>query len=94
MSNRKDKTTINARRWTDNKLELFTEVLADPEIFFFFFGEISTNNEVFVRVKNTFEMKMDNEIFKQDNTDQVKDNATKLEYTNYNKNVNCAPSFI
>ena len=93
MSNRKDKTTINARRWTDNKLELFTEVLADPEIFFFF-GEISTNNEVFVRVKNTFEMKMDNEIFKQDNTDQVKDNATKLEYTNYNKNVNCAPSFI
>ena len=36
---------------------------------------------------------MDNEIFKQDNTDQVKDNATKLEYTNYNKNVNCAPSF-
>ena len=28
-------------------------------------------------------MEMDNEIFKQNNADQVKGNATKLEYTNY-----------
>ena len=29
-------------------------------------------------MKNTFEMEMDNEIFKQNNAGQVKDNATKL----------------
>ena len=38
-------------------------------------------------------MVMDNEIFKQNNADQVKDNATKLEYTNYGKNKNGSPSF-
>ena len=37
---------------------------------------------------------MENEIFKQNNADQVKDNAAKLEYTNYGKNVNDSPSFI
>ena len=31
-------------------------------------------------------MKMDNEIFKQNNLDQVKGNAAKLEYTNCGKN--------
>ena len=35
-------------------------------------------------------MEMDNEIFKQNNADQVKDNAAKLEYPN-GKNVNGSP---
>ena len=39
-------------------------------------------------------MKMNNEIFKQNNADEVKDNATKLEKTNYGKNINGSPSFI
>ena len=38
-------------------------------------------------------MEIDNEVFKQ-NTDQVKGNATKLEYTNYDKIINGSPSFI
>ena len=33
-------------------------------------------------------MEMDSKIFKRNNADQVKANATKLEYTNYGKNVN------
>ena len=39
-------------------------------------------------------MEIDKEIFKQNNADQVKGNATKLEYTNYRKNINDSPSFI
>ena len=39
-------------------------------------------------------MEMDNEIFKQNNADQAKGNATKLEYTNYGKNINGSPSFV
>ena len=31
MANKKDKTTKNAGRWTENKLELFAEVQPDPE---------------------------------------------------------------
>ena len=37
---------------------------------------------------------MDNKIFKQNNADQAKDNATKLEYTNYGNNINVSPYFI
>ena len=74
----------NARGWTENKFELFAEVLADPENNFVISLENlalkkSANNEVFEHIKNTFELQMDNEIFKQNNVDQVKDNATKLE---------------
>ena len=50
----------------------------------------SANNEAFQHIK-TFEMEIDNEIFKQRNADQVKDNATKLEYKNYGKNVTGSP---
>ena len=39
-------------------------------------------------------METDNEIFKQNNADQVKGNAAKVEYTNYSKNVNGSPSFV
>lgn len=39
-------------------------------------------------------MKLDNEIFKQNNTDKVKGNTTKLKYTNYGKNINAFLSFI
>ena len=39
-------------------------------------------------------MNMGNEIFKQNNADQVKDNATKLEYTNNGKNINGSRSVI
>ena len=39
-------------------------------------------------------MEMDNKLFKQNNADQVKGNATKLEYTSYHKNINGSPSFI
>ena len=55
---------------------------------------MSANNAVLEHINNTFEMEMDNEIFKQNNADQVKGNATKLEYTNYCENVNGSPSFI
>ena len=39
-------------------------------------------------------MEMDIGISKQNNADQVKGNATKLEYTNYGKNINGSPSFF
>ena len=103
MENKKAKTTKNAGRWTKKELsELFAqalaEFLADPENNFAISLEKlalkkSANNELFERIKNTFEMEIDNEVFKQ-NTDQVKGNATKLEYTNYDKIINGSPSFI
>ena len=39
----------------------------------------SANDEVFEHIENTFELKMDNEIFKRNNPDQVTGNATKLD---------------
>ena len=92
------KTTKNARRWAENELEVFAEVLADPENnFAIFLKKLAVkklaNNAVFKHIKNTFEMEMENEIFKQNNADQVKGNATKLEYTNYGKNIK-GSSFI
>ena len=39
-------------------------------------------------------MEMDNKIFKQNNADQLKGNATNLKYTKYGKNINGSPSFI
>ena len=103
VENKKAKTTKNAGRWTEKELsELFAqalaEFLADPENNFAISLEKlalkkSANNELFERIKNTFEMEIDNEVFKQ-NTDQVKGNATKLEYTNYDKIINGSPSFI
>ena len=99
MADKKSKTTKNARQWTQNELELFAEVLADPENNFAISLEKlalkkSANNEVFKHIKKTFKKKMDNKTFKLNNADQVKDNATKLEYTNYGKNINGSPSFI
>ena len=93
------RTTKNARRWAENKLELFAEILADQENNFAIFLEKlplkkTSKNTVFEHIKNTFEMEIDNESFKQNNADQGKGNATKLEYTNYGKNVNSFPSFI
>ena len=62
----------NAKRWTENELELFAEVLGDSENNFAIFLEKLTlkklaNNEVFEHTKNTFEMEMDNAVFKQNN---------------------------
>ena len=92
MADKKDKIMKNARWWTDT-LELFAEGLVDPENNFAIFLKKlalkkSGNNKVFEHIKNTFEMKMDNEIFKQNIVDQVNGNATKLEYTNNGKNTN------
>ena len=56
MAAKNGKTTKNARQWTGIELELFPEVLADPENnFAIFFGEIGTkkseNNKVFEYIK-------------------------------------------
>ena len=85
MTHKKGKTTKNARRWTGNELELFADVLADPENNFAISLEElvlrkSANYELFKHIKNTFEMEMDN--------------SAKLGYTNYGKNINDSPSFI
>ena len=99
MADKKGKTTTNAKRWTKNNLELFAEIPAEPENNFAISLEKlalkkSANNEVFEHIKDTFEIEMDNEIFKQNNADQVKGNATKSEYINCDKNRNGSPSFI
>ena len=99
MANKKTKTTKNAWQRTENELDLFAEVLADPKNNFACSLEklalkTSADNEVFKHIKSIFQMEMDNEIFKQNNVDQAKGNATNLEYTNRDKNVNGSPSFI
>ena len=99
MADKKGKTTTNAKRLTKNNLELFAEIPAEPENNFAISLEKlalkkSANNEVFEHIKDTFEIEMDNEIFKQNNADQVKGNTTKSEYTNCDKNRNGSPSFI
>ena len=99
MADEKGETTKSARRWTQNELELFAEVLADLENNFAISFEKmalkkSASNEVFEHIKNTFEMKMDNKIFKQNNAGQVKGNPTKLKYTKIGKNRNGSLSFI
>ena len=83
MADKKGKTTKNTRRWTENELELFAEILADPENNFAISLEKltlkkSAINEVFEHIKNTFEMEKDNEIFKQNNAAQVRDNSAKI----------------
>ena len=65
---------------TDKK----SEVLADPENNFAISLEKltlkkSVNNEAFEHIKNTFEMEIDSEIFKQNNAGLVKGNATELD---------------
>ena len=70
MADKNYKITKNARRWADNELDLFAEVLADPENNFVISLKKLTlkklaNNEVFEHVKNTFEMEKANKIFKQ-----------------------------
>ena len=88
----------NVRPWVENEIKLFAEVLADPENNFAISLEKLAlkkpeNNAVFEHIKNTFEMEMDNKFFKQNNANQVKSNATKLEYTNYCKNLSGSPYF-
>ena len=80
MADKKGKTKKNATRWAENELELLAEVLADLENNFdvsleWFAIKKSANNEVFQHITNTFEMEIDNKIFKQINADQVKGNA-------------------
>ena len=70
MADKKSKTTKNTRQWTENELELLAEVLADPENNFAISVDKlalkkSSNNKAFERIKNTFEMEMDNVTFKQ-----------------------------
>ena len=76
------------------QLKLFAEVLAGPESNFAISLDklvlkTSANNEVFEHIKNNLWDEMDNEIFKQNNADQVKDNATNLQYTNYGNPTFC-----
>ena len=58
----------------ENKLDLFAEVLADPENNFsislenLLLKELA-NNEVLKHVKNIFQMEMGNKVFKQNNAD-------------------------
>ena len=51
----------------------------------------SRNNEVLEKIPSRWKWKP---IFKQNNADQVKGNATKLEQTSYGKNISGPPSFI
>ena len=69
MRVKKGKSTKNLKRWTKNELELFAEVPADPENDFAISLKKlalkkAANIEVFEHIKNTFEIEMDNEIFK------------------------------
>ena len=68
MADKKCKIMRNAGWWTKNKLELFEEVLADPDKKIDISLEKlalkkSANNEVFEHVKNTFEIEMDHKSF-------------------------------
>ena len=89
----------NTRRQTENKLELFAEVLDDPGNNFTISLEKLVlknlaNNKVFEHTKNTFEIEIVNEVSKQNTFDQVKGNAIKLRYTKNGKNINDSSSLI
>ena len=61
-----------------------SEVLADLENNFAISLEklalkMSANNEMFEHIKNTIEIEMDREIFRQSSAGQAKGNATKLD---------------
>ena len=92
------KTMKNARQLKENMVESCADVLADLENKFAvslkkWVLKKLANNQAFEHIKNTFEMEMDKEIFKQNNADQGKGNAAKLEYTNYGRNVTGSPFF-
>ena len=62
VANKKAKTTKNARRWTENELKLFAEVLADSLEKLAL--KKSANNDIFEHIKNTFEMEIDTKVSK------------------------------
>ena len=55
---------------------------------------MSASNEIFGEIKYIYEIEVDDEMFIQNNAGQAKDNAAKLEYANYGKNINGSSAFI
>ena len=82
------KLKLRKRQWTENELELFGKLLANPETnFVISFGQIKHTLSITKIHKNKYnkEIKIDNGNFKQNNADQVKGNVSKLEYRNSEK---------
>ena len=87
MANNKGKSTKNARLWTENELELFVKTLPDPENNFAIPVEkLALKKSAKLKYSSISKIilrwKWIKKIFKQNNVDQVKDNATKLESQN------------
>ena len=55
---------------------------------------MSASNEIFGEIKYIYEIEVDDEMFIQNNADQAKGSAAKLEYANYGKNINGSSAFI
>ena len=66
--------------------------------FCYFFGKLvlkmSASNEIFGDIKYNYEIEVDDKMFIQNNADQAKGNAAKLEYANYGKNLNGSAALI
>ena len=97
VADKKGKNTKNAAWWSENELELLSEVSANPENNFAFFWRnwhLEVSQEWSIGAyQHTFEMEMDKVISRENNTDQFKENATKFKCINYFNNIN-ASSFI
>ena len=82
------KLKLRKRQWTENELEVFGKLPANPENnFVISFGEIEHTLSITKAHKNKYntEIKVDHGKFKQNNADQVKGNVSKLEYRNSEK---------
>ena len=85
MVSKKKQEPKNSRRWTECELEIFADVLAEPENCFAVTLEKlalkkSSNNEVFDHIQNAFVSEMAREEFQLRNKEHFKDKRiTKLD---------------
>ena len=85
MASKKKQEPKNSRRWTECELEIFADVLAEPENCFAVTLEKlalkkSSNNEVFDHIQNAFVSEMAKEEFQLRNIEHFKDKRiTKLD---------------
>ena len=83
-SKKKSKESKTAQRWTDVELDVYADVLADPENSFAatldkFVLKKSSNNDVFEHIQKKFQVEMEREDFQSRNNNYFKSISTKLD---------------
>ena len=83
-SKKKSKESKTAQRWTDVELDVYADVLADPENSFAatldkFVLKKSSNNDVFEHIQKKFQVEMERDDFQSRNNNYFKSISTKLD---------------